>query len=272
MLAHEAWLGQVVTERDPRGFVQVRGNGEGRSTDPAPTAFYVVFDWHSGATLEQMLAQGRQFTLHEVVQAAIAMARALGRLHRQRVLHRDVKPSNLHLADDGQWRLLDLGAAVSGAEPAAVRALRAGTPSYMNPEQWGDDGGPGQAADSLSDLYALGVTLYLWLCGKLPYGEIEPYQTLRFRRDPVAPSRLRPDIPIWLDQVLSKAVARDRRQRFETAEELVLALERGASRPLGTQAATPLVLRDPAALWKLALVVSGMFNLLLVVWLLFLPR
>ena len=276
MLAHEAWLGQVVTERDARGFVQVRGAGAGagagKSADPAPTAFYVVFDWHSGATLEQMLAQGRHFTLHEVVQAAIAMARALGRLHRQRVLHRDVKPSNLHLADDGQWRLLDLGAAVSGAEPASVRALRAGTPSYMNPEQWGDDAGAGQAADSQSDLYALGVTLYLWLCGRLPYGEIEPYQTLRFRRDPVAPSRLRPDMPIWLDQVLAKAVARDRRQRFETAEELVLALERGASRPLGAQGATPLVLRDPAALWKMALVVSMMFNLLLVVWLLFLPR
>lgn len=263
MLAHEAWLGQVVGERDGRGFVRVRPLA-------APSAFYVVFDWHSGTTLEQMLAQGRRFGVDEVVAGAIAATRALGRLHRQRVVHRDVKPANLHFGDDGQWRLLDLGAAVSGSEPAAVRSLHAGTPSYMNPEQWGD--GEHAAADAMSDLYALGVTLYRWLTGRLPYGEIEPYQTGRFRRDPVAPSRIRPDLPIWLDHVVLKAVARDRRLRFETAEELLLALERGASRPLAAPPATPLMQRDPAALWKIALAVSLGFNALLVVWLLFLPR
>jgi hypothetical protein len=72
--------------------------------------------------------------------------------------------------------------------------------------------------------------------------------------------------------VLRKAVARDRRARFETAEELVLAFERGASRPLGAPTATPLLQRDPAALWALAFALSLLFNVLLVVWLLFLPR
>ncbi len=265
MLAHEAWLGQAVTERDAQGFVRVRPQA-------APSCFYVVFDWHSGHTLEQLLAQGRRSSVDEVVQGAIAMARALGRLHRQRVIHRDIKPANLHLGEDGQWRLLDLGVAVSGSEPDAVRSLHAGTPSYMNPEQWLDRDDPAAQADAMSDLYALGVTLYRWLTGRLPYGEVEPYQTARFRRDPVAPSRVRPDVPIWLDHVLLKAVARERRQRFETAEELLLALERGASRPLAAPAATPLVARDPAALWQIALAVSLGFNALLVLWLLFLPR
>ena len=268
MLVHEAWLGQILGERTGTGFVRVK-------SPRAPSAFYVVFDWHSGHTLEQLLAQGRRFTLEEVVQGAIAITRSLGLLHRQRVIHRDVKPANLHLGDDGQWRLLDLGAAVSGSEPAAVRELRAGTPSYMNPEQWldADQTSAGMVqADAMSDLYALGVTLYRWLTGRLPYGEVEPYQTARFRRDPVRPSRIRPELPIWLDHVVCKAVARERAQRFETAEELLLALQRGASRPLDAPLSTPLMVRDPAALWRIAALISLGFSVLLVVWLLFLPR
>jgi serine/threonine protein phosphatase PrpC len=261
MLAHEAWLGARVTERDSRGFVRVHEPREA-------SALYTVFDWHAGQTLEQWLAQGRRFGVDEVVGGALEIARALGRLHRHGVIHRDIKPANLHHGDDGQWRVLDLGVALSGREPAAQRVLHAGTPSYMNPEQW-EEGGQ---ADVGSDLFALGVTLYRWLTGRLPYGEIEPYQAGRYRRDPVPPSRLRPDVPIWLDHVVLKAVARDARQRFETAEEFALALERGASRTLAAPPATPLLRRDPAALWKLAFAISALFNALLIVWLLFLPR
>jgi hypothetical protein len=263
MLAHEAWLGLRVTEREGQGFVRVR---EVRD----PSAFYTVFDWHSGHTLEQQLAQpDHRSEVPDVVRGGIAFCRALGRMHRLGVVHRDIKPGNLHLGDDGQWRVLDLGVAVSGREPAATRSLHAGTPSYMNPEQW--QGDHGQPADAASDLFALGVTLYQWLTGKLPYGEIEPWQTGRYRRDPTPPSRLRPDVPIWLDHVVLKAVARDPRQRFETAEEFALALERGASRPLSAPGTTPLAMRDPAWRWKVTCVISLAFNALLVIWLLFLP-
>jgi serine/threonine protein phosphatase PrpC len=261
MLAHEAWLGQRVAGDGAAGFVRVHD----RRGDAS--AFYTVFDWHQGRTLEQRIAGGDKPGVGDVVDAALACTRALARLHRHGVVHRDIKPGNLHLGDDGTWRVLDLGVALSGREPAAQRELHAGTPSYMNPEQW--DGG---LPDAGSDLFALGVTLYQWLTGRLPYGEIEPYQSARYRRDPVAPSRIRPDVPIWLDHVLQKAVAREAAQRFETAEELLLALERGASRPLRAPGATPLIHRDPLALWKAALVVSLLFNVLLVVWLLFLPR
>ena len=263
MLAHEAWLGMQVTERGAQGFVRahpVKG----------ASAFYQVYDWHAGQTLEQWMGADRDFTITEVVQAGIAWCRALGRLHRLGVIHRDIKPGNLYLGEDGLWRILDLGVAVSGREPSSVRSLHAGTPSYMNPEQWrGDDG---EAASAASDLYALGVTLYQWLTKRLPYGEIEPWQTGRFRRDPIAPSRVRPEVPIWLDHVILKAVARDEKLRFETAEEFMLALERGAARPLAAPGSTPLVRRDPAALWKAGFAVSLAFNLLLMVWLLFLPR
>ena len=95
-----------------------------------------------------------------------------------------------------------------------------------------------------------------------------PYQRGRYYRDAVAPSRHNPEVPIWLDHVVLKAVARDKRQRFETAEEMLLALERGASRPLSAPGATPLLQRDPALIWKLALAVSLLFNLALVYWVL----
>ena len=261
MLAHEAWLGLRVSARGEPGFVRVHERAAGAS------ALYTVFDWHGGRTLEQMLASGERPSVSQVVDAAVEVARALGRLHRHGVVHRDIKPANLHLGDDGRWRVLDLGVALSGRESAAQRELHAGTPSYINPEQW--DGAP---ADAGSDLYALGVTLYRWLTGRLPYGEIEPYQAARYRRDPVAPSRIRPDVPIWLDHLVRKAVARDPRLRFETAEELLLALERGASRPVSAPAATPLIHRDPAALWKIGLAISLLLNALLLFWLLFLPR
>jgi serine/threonine protein kinase len=116
------------------------------------------------------------------------------------------------------------------------------------------------------------VTLYQTLTGKLPYGDVLPYQTGRYFRDPTAPSRNNPEVPIWLDHIVLKAVARDHKQRFETAEEFALALERGASRPLGAISATPLLQRDPTVLWKIALAISGLWNLLLVYWLVFLPK
>lgn len=273
MLAHEAWLAKRMRSgRAAENLVAV--------VDPlvsAPSAFYLLYEWHGGETLQQMLDRKHKLTLNQTVAAATHVARALSRLHRQSVVHRDVKPANLHQGEDGVLRLLDLGVALSGREPEATRLLHAGTPSYINPEQWGYHAqageGPEEPPDARSDLFALGVTLYQLLTGgKLPYGDVLPYQAGRYYRDPTPPSRHNPEVPIWLDHVVLKAVARDKRVRFETAEEMLLALERGASRPLTAPQATPLIQRDPTALWKIALGVSALFNLLLIYWLLFLPK
>ena len=150
------------------------------------------------------------------------------------MIHRDIKPANLHQGKDGVLRLLDLGVALSGREPEAQRRLHAGTPNFINPEQWGYSATAADSTEELpdaqSDLFALGVTLYQLLTTRLPYGDVLPYQAGRYYRDPVAPSHLNREVPIWLDHIVLKAVARDKRQRFETAEELLLALERGAAR------------------------------------------
>ncbi|MEO6852402.1 MAG: bifunctional protein-serine/threonine kinase/phosphatase [Rhodoferax sp.] len=278
MLAHEAWLAKRMGSCRAAGYLVALHDTHpvNTATGQAASAFYLLYDWHGGETLQQMLDRQHKFTVHQAVSAARQVAQALGRLHQQNVIHRDIKPANLHQGEDGVLRLLDLGVALTGREPEAMRKLHAGTPSYVNPEQWGFSALGGDAVEELpttqSDLFALGVTLYQLLTHKLPYGEVLPYQVGRYYRDPIAPSRHNPEIPIWLDHVVQKAVARDQRLRFETGEEFLLALERGASRPLTAPAPSPLLRRDPTAAWKLALLLSVLFNLLLLFWLLFLPK
>ncbi|KRD54772.1 serine/threonine protein phosphatase [Acidovorax sp. Root275] len=280
-LAHEAWVARRMQSGQAAAHLArlndwplgATGTGDGAGA----SAFYLLYDWHSGDTLGQRLRHRQHLAVGQAVTVTVQAARVLGWLHRQGVVHRDIKPDNLHLGDDGVLRVLDLGVALSGREPEATRRLHAGTPSYMNPEQWPGyerNGDPsGQLPDAGSDLFALGVTLYQLLSqGRLPYGEVVQYQLGRYHRDPVAPSRHNPGVPIWLDQIALKAVARNRAQRFETAEELLLALERGASRPLSASGPQPLMQRDATALWKIALAVSVLVNLLLIYWLLFLPR
>jgi serine/threonine protein kinase/stage V sporulation protein SpoVS len=273
MLAHEAWLAKrMQTSRAAEHLVYLQPHPPGTRE---PSAFYLLYDWHAGETLQQLLDKQGKLGVQQAISAATQGLKALGRLHRQGVIHRDIKPANLHLGADGVLRILDLGVALSGREPESTRLLHAGTPSYMNPEQWGYAvGGDAseQTPNAQSDLFALGVTLYQLLTGKLPYGDVLPYQSGRYFRDPTPPSRHHPEVPIWLDHIVQKAVARDQKLRFETAEEFLLALERGASRPLSALPATPLAQRDPTALWKIALAVSGLFNLLLVFWLVFLPK
>lgn len=199
--------------------------------------------WYPGGTLAARLARGERIGAAEAVRIGLRLARALGALHRLDIVHRDVKPANLHLDPAGRLRLLDLGVAHCPGI-TAERGETPGTPSYLAPELFA-----GGTADARSDLYAAGVTLYHALTRRYPYGEIEPFQVPQFG-DPVPPTRYRPDLPVWLESVLLKAVARDPAQRFETAEELRLALELGEARPLAVARRSPLARRAPGRLWQ----------------------
>ena len=221
------------------------------------SCLYFAMSFHEGATLQQRLEQGQHFSIADVAQIGIRLAKGLSALHRLHVIHRDIKPANLHGGTDGKLRILDLGVAINPWTDASARG-NAGTPSFMAPEQF-----TGAPANEQGDIYAAGVTLYHLLTRKYPYGEIEPFQNPRFG-EPVPPTRYRPDIPQWLEYVILKAVARDREKRFETIEEMLLALEQGEMKPLAPPSATPLLERDPAMLWKMIAVLSVAANVLLI--------
>lgn len=255
--AREEWLARRVVSRH---FAQYLPLASGRRT-----ALYYVMTWHSGRTWQQMLDAGVHFTIPDTIRYGIALLKGIGALHRLSVLHRDIKPANVHIDSAGELRILDLGVASTRAltQAAALSAANtplAGTPSFLAPELFS-----GSAPSAQTDLYAAAVTLSHLLTRKYPYGEIEPFQNPKFG-DPVPPSRARRDLPVWLERVLLKGVARDPAARFETAEEFVLALERGEASLLPPPAATPYAARDPAAFWRSIAITALVINLLLLYW------
>ena len=222
------------------------------------SCLYYLMTWHAGATLQARLDADQHFPVGEVVRFGIALLKGIAALHRLDIVHRDIKPDNIHLGQEGTLRILDLGVAISLAERRPDETIgQAGTPSYMAPELYA-----GAAPEPGFDLYAAGVTLYHLLTRKYPYGEIEPFQTPKFG-EPSRPTRWRPEIPGWLENILLKAVAREARDRFETAEEFLLALERGASRPVAAPGRQPLVQRNPLMLWKIVAAASLAVNFVL---------
>ncbi len=260
-LIHEEWLARRVTSPY---FPQVAHHTQ-------RAHLYYLMSWHAGASLQQRLDSGYRYPLGEAVQIALHLLKGVAALHRLGIVHRDIKPDNVHAGEDRQLRILDLGVAASDFDASATASASGdgagecfgeinnpGTPSYMAPEML-----RGEPASERSDLYAVGVTLYQLLTRKFPYGEVEPFQHPKFG-DPLTPLRYRADIPEWLEAVLLKSVARDPRQRFETAEEFILALERGALEPLRVARRTPLLQRDPQMALKIVAAVSLVLNVLLI--------
>ncbi|MGE9762396.1 bifunctional protein-serine/threonine kinase/phosphatase [Pseudomonas sp. PDM20] len=227
---------------------------------PQRQHLYYVMREYPGQTLDEHLKLNGPLNLPDWLDLAQRLLRGLGQLHRRNILHRDIKPENLHWADDGELRLLDFGLAycpgLSQEDPHDLP----GTPSYLAPESF-----QGAAPEARQDLYAAGVTLYRLLCGHYPYGEIEAFQHPRFGT-PAPASRYRPDVPTWLDDWLAKLIAAQPQQRFETAEECLLALEQGERQ--APPRPRPLLEREPLRVWRGVALASLAINLGLLLWLL----
>ena len=248
-LLNEEWLARrVVSQYVPQVLPL--------STEKRSKLYYIM-SWHEGATLQQRLDSGHHFTVAGVAKTGIEMMRGIGALHRLSIIHRDIKPANVHVASDQRLRILDLGVAYSLNVDKIESMQNPGTPSFMAPELYA-----GAEATTQSDIYAAGVTLYHLLTRKYPYGEIEPFQHPKFG-EPTPLTRYRPDIPAWLDNIVQKAIARDAVNRFETAEEMLHALEVGELKPIAVQR-TPLIARARLVKWQWIAIFSFIINILLV--------
>ncbi|BCD87652.1 protein kinase [Pseudomonas solani] len=225
---------------------------------PQRQHLYYLQREYPGQTLAERLRQAGPLALTEWLDLAPRLVRALGMLHRRNILHRDIKPENLLLGEDGELRLLDFGLAYCpGLSQDEAHSLP-GTPSYIAPEAF-----DGAQPSAQQDIYGAGVTLYRLLTGHYPFGEIEAFQHPRFGT-PTPASRYRPDLPAWLDECLGRALASDPGQRFETAEEWLLALEQGERKALASKP-RPLLEREPLKVWRGIALLSLLANLALLV-------
>ncbi|WP_437882031.1 protein kinase domain-containing protein [Pseudomonas sp. LRF_L74] len=222
---------------------------------------YYVQRAYAGQTLAEHLHGSGPLSIAQCLDVATRLVKALGLLHRRNIVHRDIKPENLLWCEDGELRLIDFGLAYCPGLSRDEAHVVPGTPSYLAAECFA-----GAAPAPSQDLYAAGVTLYHLLTEHYPYGEIEAFQTPRFGQ-PTPPSRYRPDLPAWLDECLSKAVASSVEQRFETAEEFLLALEQGERLSLSLKP-RPLLEREPLKVWRAIALASLLINMAaLLAWL-----
>ncbi|HET7856387.1 MAG TPA: protein kinase [Gaiellaceae bacterium] len=191
-----------------------RGEQDGRQ--------FIVFEYVDGANLKER-CRGGALPLDEVLDVAIQTARALAFAHDRGIVHRDVKPQNVLLDDEGQAKVTDFGIARSlDVQGVTQTGTVLGTSDYIAPEQ-----ARGERVSPKTDIYSLGAVLYELLTGEVPYpGDNFVAIAMRHVHDPV-PSVLdrRPDCPSRLDSVVRRAMAKDPDERFESMNDLLGELE-----------------------------------------------
>jgi serine/threonine protein kinase/Tfp pilus assembly protein PilF len=181
---------------------------------------YLVMKFVEGETLKGR--QSRQpLTLDETLTIMTAIGQALTYAHEQGVLHRDIKPSNILLDNASQTYIADFGLArmASAGESTLSKDMMLGTPQYMSPEQ----AVGAEELDSGTDIYSLGVVLYELVVGRVPFNADTPYAIVHdhiYSPLPL-PSKVNPQVPRAVEQVLLKTLSKERRDRYPSAISMV---------------------------------------------------
>ena len=209
-------------------IVSIYDTGTHESEPPNTDLQYIVMEHCGGGTLDDLLGGGAMDP-GRVVAFATTVCDALGYAHRQGLVHRDVKPANVLLADDGLLKVADFGIAKAAFVKSDITTTGSilGTVTYISPEQ-----ARGEEPDRRSDLYALGVMLYEMLVGRPPFAGDTQIATAMMHVKDAPPSlrSIRAGIPRPLEHVVLKALAKEPDDRYDTAEEMAEALEGAAGR------------------------------------------
>ena len=186
-------------------------------------SMFIVMEHVEGIDLYDLMTRVERIPPDIAAIVALQTARALEYAHYRGVVHRDLKPSNLMITKEGEVKLMDFGIARDEAFDDLTRPGTAlGTPAYMSPEQI-----MGQRVDSRSDIFSFGIVLYQMLTGEKPFADDDTKSVLhRILHEPYTkPSRLFPDIPSKLQQIVRKCLEKKPEKRYQSTEALRRDLE-----------------------------------------------
>ncbi|MDH3675050.1 MAG: protein kinase [Anaerolineae bacterium] len=182
---------------------------------------YFVMEYLAGLTLDAYLAEEPALTRSQIIALGLQLCDGLAYAHSQKVIHRDVKPSNIIVLENNHLKITDFGIAkLLDTDTSLTKTEEIiGTPDYMAPEQILNT----KDVDHRVDIYATGAVLYELLSGQKPYEDAMK----KLRIDPTPLHEIKPDLPLWLATVIMKALARKPNDRFGTASEMATALRSG---------------------------------------------
>ncbi len=184
--------------------------------------YYIAMEYVAGRSLKALVRETGPVDPLMAIDTVIQILRAARFAHKRGVIHRDLKPHNVILDEDGRARVTDFGIARAGASDMTMTGSIMGTAQYLSPEQ-----AQGYSVSAASDMYSIGVILYELLTGVVPF-EGETAVAIAFKQvsaTPRPPSELNPALPRSLDAVVLRALAKDPVERYADDDELIAALE-----------------------------------------------
>jgi beta-lactam-binding protein with PASTA domain/tRNA A-37 threonylcarbamoyl transferase component Bud32 len=192
-------------------IVSIYDRGEAEGT------YYIAMEYIEGRTLKDLILSRGPLPTERAVSYARQILGAVRFAHRKGIVHRDIKPHNVLVDTDGRLKVTDFGIARAGASQMTEAGSIIGTAQYLSPEQ-----ARGASVDQRSDLYSVGIVLYEMLTGSVPFTGDTPVEIAmkHISAVPQPPSAARPSVPDDLDLVVLRALAKDPRERFQSAEEM----------------------------------------------------